>query len=265
MSKYRQVHTTFWNDPFIEDLDGSQKLFYLYLLTNPQTTQCGIYEISKKRISIDTGYPIDRVSELLQYCIDSGKILYSESTKELFLLNWLKHNSIKSPKILSCVKNELKNVKNTAFLERFNEICDTLSIPYAYPIDRGAGKFIEEKEEEKEEEQEKEKERAADRVSEKNCKAICKKMQKCFNEPLPSPHNVELLLSFTKDQNNAFPLDMVLKAIEIAAENNKPNTAYAKGILNNWKSKGYTTMKQVEQERAQNSKKDNQSFGFTGL
>ena len=50
MAKYRQLHTTFWNDSLILDLTPEQKYFYIYLLTNPNVTQCGIYEISIKQM-----------------------------------------------------------------------------------------------------------------------------------------------------------------------------------------------------------------------
>ena len=37
MATYRQVHITFWQDPFIEDLEPMEKYFYLYLMTNSKT------------------------------------------------------------------------------------------------------------------------------------------------------------------------------------------------------------------------------------
>ena len=60
MAIFRKVHTSFWSDTFISDLDKDKKLFYLYILTNERTTQCGIYEISKKQISLtrsNTNFP----------------------------------------------------------------------------------------------------------------------------------------------------------------------------------------------------------------
>jgi hypothetical protein len=77
MAIFRKIHTSFWSDTFVQDLDNDHKLFYLYTLTNERTKQCGIYEISKKQISYDLGYSIDRVSKLLKFFIDNGKILYS--------------------------------------------------------------------------------------------------------------------------------------------------------------------------------------------
>ena len=64
MAIFRKVHTSFWSDPFVADLTDDKRLFYLYILTNERTKQCGIYEISKKQICFDLGYSMDTVSIL---------------------------------------------------------------------------------------------------------------------------------------------------------------------------------------------------------
>ncbi|MCB2306027.1 hypothetical protein LGL08_05430 [Clostridium estertheticum] len=58
MAKYRQIYTKFWSDTFVLELDSQEKLFYLYLLMNTKSTQCGIYELSPRLISLETGYKI---------------------------------------------------------------------------------------------------------------------------------------------------------------------------------------------------------------
>jgi len=122
MAIFRKIHTSFWSDPFIQDLDNDHRLFYLYLLTNERTKQCGIYEISKKQISFELGYSIDRVSKLFEYFIKCGKILYSETTKEVALKNWMKYNGSTSPKVASCIKSELLSVKDRVLIEYVNGI-----------------------------------------------------------------------------------------------------------------------------------------------
>jgi hypothetical protein len=139
MAIFRKVHTSFWSDTFISDLDKDKKLFYLYILTNERTTQCGIYEISKKQISFDLGYSIDTVCKLLQYFIKLGKIRYNEQTKELAVGNWLKYNGSTSPKVKSCIDKEFSKVKDRVLIE------------YIYSIDTHP-----QEEEEEEEEQERE-------------------------------------------------------------------------------------------------------------
>ena len=139
MAIFRKIHTSFWSDSFIQDLEKDQKLFYLYLLTNERTRQCGVYEITKKQISYDLGYTMDRVSILLEYFIKAGKIKYNSTTKELAIGNWLKYNNSTSPKVKSCIDKEFGYCKDTVLIEYVKSM-DTLS------------QEEEEQEEEKEEE-----------------------------------------------------------------------------------------------------------------
>jgi hypothetical protein len=120
MAIFRKIHTSFWSDTFIQDLDNEHKLFYMYLLTNERTKQCGIYEISKKQMSFDLGYSIDRVSKMLKYFVNSGRIMYSDETKELAIKNWNKYNGSNSPKVISCIKSELLLIKDRVLIEYVN-------------------------------------------------------------------------------------------------------------------------------------------------
>ena len=70
-------------------LTPEQKYFFLYLLTNEKTSQCGIYEITKRHICYDTWYNIDTVSKLLNFFIEAGKIKYNYDTSEVAIKNWL--------------------------------------------------------------------------------------------------------------------------------------------------------------------------------
>jgi hypothetical protein len=137
MAIFRKIHTSFWSDSFVSDLDKDKKLFYIYLLTNERTKQCGVYEITKKQIAYDLGYSIDTVSKLIQYFIKTKKIKYNEETKELAIGNWLKYNNSTSIKVQTCINNE--------FLIEYVKSIDT------HPQEE------EEEEEEKEQQQKKEK------------------------------------------------------------------------------------------------------------
>jgi hypothetical protein len=117
MAIFRKVHTSFWSDSFVSELDTDHKLFYIYLMTNERTRQCGVYEITKRQISFDLGYSIDRVSKLLTYFIKMGKIRFNEKTNELAIGNWLKYNSSTSPKVKSCIDKEFSLVKDTVLIE----------------------------------------------------------------------------------------------------------------------------------------------------
>lgn len=144
MAYYRQIYTTFWTDPKITDeFTPEDKYFYLYLLTNPHTNLCGCYEISKKQMSMDTGYTVDVVTRLIDRLSNiHGVIGYKEENKELFIRNWHKYNWSKSDKLLKGVAKEYESIKTAGYqmricelLEEYGYDVDTLSIRYAYPMD----------------------------------------------------------------------------------------------------------------------------------
>jgi len=143
MAIFRKVHVTFWRDEFVESLTPEQKFFYLYLLTNDRTTQCGIYEITIKQMCYDTGYNDDTIKKLIDYFVGTGKVRYSIETKEIALKNWVKYNDSNSPKVKACIDNELKKVKNRVLIQ------------YIYSMDTHSQEE-EEQEEEKEQEQQQE-------------------------------------------------------------------------------------------------------------
>ena len=122
MAIFRKIHISFWSDPFIQDLDNEQRLFYLYLLTNEKTKQCGIYEISKRQISFNLGIDSEKVTELIGYFVNAGKIRYSLETNEIAIKNWMKYNSSTSPKVVSCIKSELCSIKDRVLIEYVDSI-----------------------------------------------------------------------------------------------------------------------------------------------
>lgn len=155
MAVFRKVDTSFWQDPFVLNLTPEEKYFYLYLMTNTKTSQCGIYEVPKKIMEVETGYNNETVDKLLNRFIEYGKIVYSSNTDEIMLVNWIKYNGSSSPKILARVTTELKEIKNKELVKRYISLSnaygyklDTASILYPYSIDTEPQ---EEKEEEKEE------------------------------------------------------------------------------------------------------------------
>ncbi|MFJ7976504.1 DnaD domain-containing protein [Peribacillus sp. NPDC096379] len=131
MAKYRQVHIEFWQDGFVLDLTPEEKYFYLYLMTNSKTSQCGVYELPKRIVETETGYNRETVDKLLQRFIDYGKIIYDDRSKAIMIVNWAKYNFIKSPKVIACIKKELEGIKNRHLVSEFINNC----IALGYQID----------------------------------------------------------------------------------------------------------------------------------
>ncbi|MGN7938735.1 hypothetical protein [Metabacillus sp. 22489] len=90
MPKHQKLFTDFWEDPIIlEEMDPVDKYFYLYLLTNPNTTKTGRYYITEKQMAVELGYSIVRVRLLLERFIKHFKLIrYNPETEELIINDW---------------------------------------------------------------------------------------------------------------------------------------------------------------------------------
>ncbi|GAA5416220.1 hypothetical protein Pryu01_01252 [Paraliobacillus ryukyuensis] len=124
MAKFRMIQTDFWSDPkIVEEFTPEDKYFFLYLLTNPKTTQIGIYVITKKHIAFDTGYSIESVNAIMDRFINHHKVIsYNDETREIAIKNWGRYNLNKGGKpVEDCVRSELKEVKDTSLITYVGE------------------------------------------------------------------------------------------------------------------------------------------------
>jgi hypothetical protein len=120
MAKYRMVRTDFWKNPMVsEEMTPEDKFFCLYLLTNPHTTQTGIYKITKKQMAFDLGYSIESVQALMERFIHHHQLIrYNPETRELAIKNWGKDNLHKGGKpVMDCIDSELKDVEDTSLIK----------------------------------------------------------------------------------------------------------------------------------------------------
>ncbi|MED3738806.1 DnaD domain protein [Virgibacillus pantothenticus] len=253
MAKFRMVHTEFWNDPrVVEEMTPEDKYFFLYLLTNANTTQIGIYQITKKQMAFDTGHSIESINALLDRFINHHKIInYDPATRELAIKNWGKYNFLRGGKpMLDCVTKELKEVKNKDLIPIVGERVEKPEIKALYDT-YTLRTTIRGQEEEQEEEKEEEKEQQ----QEKDVSVIIQFWDDNgfgFN----NMHAKQQLLSWLDDSNFKNPSEMILKALGIAAEMNKRRLNYVEGILKNWQNESLLTAEEVDQREANRNKSE---------
>ncbi|WML36746.1 hypothetical protein [Clostridium sp. OS1-26] len=87
MASYRQLQTEFWQDDFVMELTPEERYFYVYIMTNSKTKQCGIFKVVKKLISLELGYDVETVNKPIKKFIDYGKILLCSKTNEPMIIN----------------------------------------------------------------------------------------------------------------------------------------------------------------------------------
>lgn len=148
MATYRNVQMSFWTDSKVmDDFTPEDKLFFLYIMTNPLTSLCGCYECSKKRMSRDIGYSVETITNIIYRMENIHHVAkYNEDTKEILIMNWDKYNWTQSSKVLDGAYKGAVQIKCPEFkgyvlwkLQSYGyEIDEKLlsSIPYQYPIDK---------------------------------------------------------------------------------------------------------------------------------
>ena len=144
----RSINTKLWSDEWVEKLNPTEKLLWIYLLTNPQTNMLGIYEISIKRISFDTGLKVDSIENTLKAFERVKKAFYFKG--HIILTNWIKNqsmnpNMVKSAEQLySRLSNDLIEKLLEYGLESFESLSKGLEyLPNGSEKGKGKGKEIE--------------------------------------------------------------------------------------------------------------------------
>ena len=145
MALYRTISIGFWTDSKVTDeFTPEDKLFYLYLFTNPHTNLAGCYEISHKQMAFEIGYSVESIRTLIERFENTYNVIrYSEKTKEILLINWHKYNWTTSEKFRKPLEKEISKVKQPEFKEYLSRLfegeetygIDTVSEKTEYPID----------------------------------------------------------------------------------------------------------------------------------
>ncbi|MBI6873443.1 DnaD domain protein [Clostridium aciditolerans] len=282
MAVYRQVQTNFWQDDFILELTPEERYFYIYVMTNPRTTQCGIFKIVKKLIEVELGFDRKTVDKLLKRFMDYGKISYCERTNEIMIINWVKYNFIDSKNTKLCINKELKEVKNKEFIRTIYKICleRKYDIEFIFkdidldPINNeGEAKVIPLKTD-----SEDIKSRSASSRLENSTKEDNKGLLDSFEAPYKPLGEEEIyinksynkqkvmnksisrvLLEFSKNIKKAskaeiekfiqwrkdFEEEVIIKAIEQAVKYKAKHIGYIESIIKSWAAEGITTMKEL--------------------
>ncbi len=107
MSKQRPVETSFWRDAYTTALSPNSKLVFLYLLTNPDSTLCGIYQMPIDNIALDTGLTVKQVSAILKAFTCDNKVHYYNGY--VILVNRIRHQW-RSPKVKTGIEREMSRI-----------------------------------------------------------------------------------------------------------------------------------------------------------
>lgn len=120
----RLIDTRFWSDSQVLDsYSPEDKLFALYLRTNPHSSQLGVYALPRRTMSFEIGYTPEAIAVLLdRFQTKYHDIVYSDATQEVAILGYLKSSIIKGGKpVLDLLKRELEEVVDGDLLLHLHE------------------------------------------------------------------------------------------------------------------------------------------------
>ena len=121
MALYRHVYLKFWKDDKVMELFSvEEKLLFLFLLTNPNTRQIGVYKILPKEIAFMTGFEEEEVSIMLELFEKEYKLIkYNKLTHEIAIVHWARYNLNKAggKPMMDCISSELSRVEDVSLLQ----------------------------------------------------------------------------------------------------------------------------------------------------
>lgn len=256
MAIYRQVHTTIWKDDWIGELSLTEKALWFYLLTNDRTTQCGIYDFSWRYATFETGISQSNIQTTIEKFQSDGKVAFNPKNNEIMIVNWLKYNSARSPKVAPVIDKELKEVKTLEFESEVIKKCEELGYPIKTKLPDGNTLSI---------------------PYQYNSDTILQPSPSSSSEPSPTPSAAEKgasattplqelsefyqknfgLTNPTIEQDLEYSLadfdgnvEIVEEAMKRAARDQK-GFRYALGIMKKWRAKNIKTMERVKAEDVQ--------------
>lgn len=137
MSKHRVVKSDFWIDDYFEDRPVEERLFYLYLMTNPETNILGIYRTTIKRMAFESGLSAkDEIVPILDIWSEKDKVHFIGN--HILMVNFQKHN-IPSGTMRTGIKTLIGKLPSeiiSFILSKKSRIYNRLSLHYSDAIHR---------------------------------------------------------------------------------------------------------------------------------
>ena len=135
MSKKRYINDNIWEDNYIIDLNTSEKMLFIYLLTNNRVSICWVYEISIRKIEMETWISNNEIIKILKKFESWWKIYYKDWI--ILISNFIKNQSLNDNmkkwierELLDLWWEKLSTFIKTKGFERLWKALDAFDIPY---------------------------------------------------------------------------------------------------------------------------------------
>ena len=122
MGKRTWIDSDIWSDT--EDLNPTERLFYICLLTNSQRNIAGYYKVNIRYLALDMGMDEDHIKALLGR--QQKYWIYDEMTSQVLIPKFTRFNIVKSKQQIAKLNADLNALKpswlHKKFIEAFEEV-----------------------------------------------------------------------------------------------------------------------------------------------
>ena len=139
--KFRQIHTKMWKDGWFVELAPSDKLLFVYLITNDSAAIAGIYELARRVIEFETGLSAEQIVGSFEIFSEAGRAFYDG--RVVFVRHLRRYHETRSDRVQKRIRADYEAVPECEIKRLYTDVygMDTLSDETkvgddGYPMDR---------------------------------------------------------------------------------------------------------------------------------
>ena len=275
MNRYTTVESFIWHDEKFRALPEDARTVFLYLLTCPHGNMCGIFYLPDLYAASDLQWDVERYRKAIDTLCDT--LLIAKDKDIIWIKNYLKHNPIKGPKQITGAVNRLMTLPDTKLIGPFMKnlekhlLEDDLKLfkelytkPYEYPSDTLSDTLCDTPSiADTDPETDTDTESDTDTETESKPDPVVSSLPQSSDDldivldawrqhiGVLGPKQLDAISAWLKEPDRAMPAEVVVKAIEIAAESGVRRLNYIEGILRNWVNDGVRTLEDIERAEQQ--------------
>lgn len=237
----RTIDSDYWTHDSVEDRSWNAKAFYLYLITNEHVNPAGVYHLTLKTMSFETGVQRESIPAIFKELSD--KVAWYQDKNIVWVKNFI-YRQGKSPKFIQAASKQLTSLNLNGVARevlKYNMEKYNLSIPYPY---RTYGVSVDKSELTKPAP-----DSSLTKDQNKEFGTICTIYEQ--NIGMLTPMTSERL----KDIASNYPEGWFAMAVQEAVEYNKRNLRYIERVLENWSVNGVKTGLRQQGEQKQSGSK----------
>ena len=118
---YRKIFVKIWADPTFQNLSKNAKIVFFYLMTSPHSNGIGLYVLQDGYALVDLEKTLtgEEYKEARGELAEVKMIQFDEEYSVVFIKNFLRYNSITSPKHAVGVAKKILDLPPTKFIDVF--------------------------------------------------------------------------------------------------------------------------------------------------